>query len=92
MNMLCHYTTIEALFSIIEQMTILSDIDESGQKRENWVLPLRATHIGFLNDSTEGSLLPHALSGMKVSKKRLKVRCCKMASSMFFLFLKRRMT
>ena len=72
MNMLCHYTTIEALFSIIEQMTILSDIDESGQKRENWVLPLRATHIGFLNDSIEGNLLPHALAGMKVSQEAVK--------------------
>lgn len=72
MNMLCHYTTIEALFSIIEQMTILSDIDESGQKEEHWVLPLRATHIGFLNDSTEGNLLPCALAEMNVCQKAVK--------------------
>lgn len=72
MNMLCHYTTIEALFSIIEQMKIVYDIDESGQKNEHWVLPLRATHIGFLNDSTEGNLLPCALAEMNVSQKAVK--------------------
>ena len=72
MSMLYHDTTIEALFSIIEQMTILSDIDESGQKKEHWVLPLRATHIGFLNDSTEGNLLPCALAEMNVSQKAVK--------------------
>ena len=72
MSMLYHYTTIEALFSIIEQMTIQSDIDESGQKKEHWVLPLRATHIGFLNDSTEGNLLPCALAEMNVSQKAVK--------------------
>jgi hypothetical protein len=70
--MLYHYTTIEALFSIIEQMKIVYNIDESGQKEEHWVLPLRATHIGFLNDSTEGSLLTHALAGMKVSQEAVK--------------------
>lgn len=72
MNMLCHYTTIEALFSIIEQMKIVYNIDESGQKEEHWVLPLRATHIGFLNDSTEGNLLPCALAEMNVSQKAVK--------------------
>lgn len=56
--MLYHYTTIEALFSIIEQIRTETDIDECGRRNEHWVLPLRATHIGFLNDSTEGNLLP----------------------------------
>ena len=70
--MLHHYTTIEALFSIIEQIRTKTDIDESGQKEEHWVLPLRATHIGFLNDSTEGSLLTHVLAGMKVSQEAVK--------------------
>ena len=70
--MLYHYTTIEALFSIIEQISTETDIDECGRRNEHWVLPLRATHIGFLNDSTEGSLLTHALAGMKVSQEAVK--------------------
>ena len=70
--MLYHYTTIEALFSIIEQIRTETDIDECGRRNEHWVLPLRATHIGFLNDSTEGNLLPCALAEMNVSQKAVK--------------------
>lgn len=69
--MLYHYTTIEALFYIIEQMHLEPDTDETGQKNEYWVLPLRATHIGFLNDSTEGNLLPRALAGLQVNQDAL---------------------
>lgn len=72
MSMLYHYTTIEALFSIIEQIRTETDIDECGRRNEHWVLPLRATHIGFLNDSTEGNLLPCALAEMNVSQKAVK--------------------
>ena len=70
--MLYHYTTIEALFSIIEQIRTETNIDECGRRNEHWVLPLRATHIGFLNDSTEGNLLPCALAEMNVSQKAVK--------------------
>ena len=68
MSMLYHYTTIEALFSIIEQMHTETATDETGRKNEYWVFPLRATHIGFLNDCTEGNLLPRALAVLDINR------------------------
>ena len=71
MSMLYHYTTIGALFSIIDQMCVRTDIDAGGQEKECWVMSLRATHIGFLNDTTEGNILPQVLAGIGVSQQAL---------------------
>lgn len=47
---LYHYTSIEALCAII------NSIDENGE-----LFTLRATHASYLNDMTEGTLLPEVL-------------------------------
>ena len=69
--MLHHYTTIEALFSIIEHMCLESVFDENGLSHDAWYVTLRATHIGFLNDTTEGEILPSALARCGVDQKKL---------------------
>ena len=57
-EVLYHYTSLDALFSIVE------GIDKDQEK-----FSLRATHVSFLNDLTEGGLLPKVLemSGVKKS-------------------------
>ena len=55
-----HYTSLDAMLSILQ------GIDEYKEYTENdgtkpIVLYLRATHISFLNDATEGKIYPEAL-------------------------------
>lgn len=58
-DILYHYTSLDALFSII---TNIDYEDES-----NVSFTLRATHASFLNDLNEGRLLSEALRKLGVS-------------------------
>ena len=59
-DILYHYTSLDALFSII---TNIDYEDES-----NVSFTLRATHASFLNDLNEGRLLSEALRKLGVSE------------------------
>lgn len=59
-NLLYHYTSIQALFAIINGI--------NKEDCENVHFKLRATHSSFLNDETEGRLLPNVLAELGVNK------------------------
>lgn len=62
MSLIYHYTSLDALYNIIEGMVLPDD------SKDDVILLLRATHYAFLNDSTEGALLPQALEDLGVSR------------------------
>lgn len=61
-EVLYHYTSLDALFSIVE------GIDKDQEK-----FSLRATHVSFLNDLTEGGLLPKVVEKSGIKKGILEI-------------------
>lgn len=59
-EVLYHYTSLDALFSIVD-----------GIDKDKFIL--RATHVSFLNDLTEGGLLPKVLEMSGVKKSMLDI-------------------
>lgn len=57
---LYHYTSIETLYAIIKGI--------ENEDENNLRFSLRATHADFLNDLTEGNLLPNALRKLGISE------------------------
>lgn len=60
---LYHYTSLETLFAIINGI--------NNEDCNNVYLKLRATHSSFLNDETEGKLLPNVLAELGVKESLL---------------------
>lgn len=60
-NLLYHYTSLETLFAIIRNIN-----NNEGNESDNVYFTLRGTHSCFLNDLTEGRLLPLALKKIGV--------------------------
>ena len=58
-NLLYHYTSIEALYAIIDE--IYNKYGEDKDAPTELLFKLRATHASYLNDFSEGRLLPEAL-------------------------------
>lgn len=60
---LYHYTSLETLFAIINNL--------NNDDPNNVYFTLRATHASFLNDDTEGKLLPNVLHDLGVTDSTL---------------------
>lgn len=60
---LYHYTSLETLFAIINNI--------NNDDPNNVYITLRATHASFLNDDTEGKLLPNVLHDLGVTDSTL---------------------
>ena len=60
---LCHYTSIESLYAILNGI--------NNDNSENVYLTLWATHASFLNDLTEGRMLPNVLRRLGVPENTL---------------------
>ena len=58
-KLIYHYTNINALLSILNGIKV--------EKNGTPVLTLRATNINYLNDYSEGQLLPRVLDKMGIS-------------------------
>lgn len=67
--MIYHYTSIEVLFKILDQVYV----DKSNPDDWNLFVTLRATHASFLNDLSEGQLLPNVLKKIGVDLSNLYV-------------------
>lgn len=67
-NFLYHYTSIEAVLAIIKSL------DNKYDEYNN--ITLRATHVSFLNDLTEGCLLPKALASCGIPKRTMSIVLC----------------
>lgn len=65
-SVLYHYTSLEALFSIISKVEV-KNTGEAPDEGER-LIKLWATHCDFLNDRTEGTLLPNVLKKIKKFK------------------------
>lgn len=62
-DILYHYTSLDALSSIISNIKSVSD--------QEAYFTLRATHASFLNDLNEGRLLPEALKEIGINENKL---------------------
>lgn len=62
-SILYHYTSLETLFAIINGI--------NNEDENNVFFTLRATHASFLNDETEGRLLPNVLHDIGVEDSTL---------------------
>lgn len=67
-NFLYHYTSIEAVLAIIKSL--------GNKDNEYNNITLRATHVSFLNDLTEGCLLPKALVSCGIPERPISIMLC----------------
>lgn len=65
-SVLYHYTSLEALFSIISKVETIRTGETPSEGERH--IKLWASHCDFLNDSTEGTLLPNVLKRFKKFK------------------------
>lgn len=61
-NVLFHYTSLESLLSILNGIDV-----------QNEMLHLWATHIAYLNDMTEGELLPSVLQQLGINRNTIDI-------------------
>ena len=64
-NILYHYTSLDALYAIIDEI--------NNDDPNDVFFKLRATHASFLNDLSEGRLLPNALKTLGASDEVLQI-------------------